>query len=213
MKIGISTASLSRLETEDALSLIKEAGAETAEVYLKTFYEYRPEFAKKFADRAAGVEVNFIRVNSQNFEPQLFSSSRRVRGDGFYWLDQVLRSAQLFGAKNYVLQCLAKTDDSAERQSEIADFCARYGINLCIEHVGCPQLSGGLVLKRIHAYLQDIQGTIAAVRVSKVDKNIFSQLKEAGFDGAVLIETANFKEVEELKKSVEFLKETVNKVK
>ena len=191
MKIGISTISLNSLETEDALSLLKEVGAETAEVYLKTFYEYRPEFAKKFADRAAGVEVNYIRVNSQNFEPQLFSPSRRVRGDGFYWLDQVLRSAQLFGAKNYVFQCLATTDDSAERLREIADFCARYGINLCVEHVGSPQLSGGLVLNRIHAYLQDMQGTVAAVRVSKADKKVFSQLKSAGFDGAVFVDTAD----------------------
>ena len=213
MKIGISTASLTRLETEDALSLLKEVGAETAEVYLKTFYEYRPEFAKKFAERTAGVEVNFIRVNSQNFEPQLFSSSRRVRGDGFYWLDQVLRSAQLFGAKNYVFQCLTKTDDSAERLREIADFCARYGVNLCIEHVGSPQLSGGVVLKGIHAYLQDMNGTMVAVRVSKVDKKIFSQLKEAGFDGAVLIETANCQEVEDLKKSVQVLKEVIYNIK
>ena len=213
MKIGISTASLIRFETEDALNLLKEVGAETSEVYLKTFYEYRPEFAKKFAERAAGVEVNYIRVNSQNFEPQLFSSSRRVRGDGFYWLDQVLRSAQLFGVKNYVFQCLAKTDDSAEHLREVADFCARYGVNLCIERVGCPQLSGGLVLKGIHAYLQDMNGTIVAARVSKADKKIFSQLKSAGFDGAVLIATPNFKEVEELKNSVEYLKEVIDKIK
>ncbi len=213
MKIGISTASLTRLETEDALNLLKEVGAETSEVYLKTFYEYRPEFAKKYAERTAGVEVNFIRVNSQNFEPQLFSKSRRVRGDGFYWLDQILRSAQLFGAKNYVFQCLAKTDDSAERLREIADFCARYGVNLCVEHAGCPQLASGIVLKQIHAYLQDMQGTIVAVRVSKADKKVFSQLKAAGFDGAVLVETSNFKEVEELKKSVEFLKEIIYNIK
>ena len=211
MKIGISTASLTGFETENALSLLKEVGAETAEVYLKTFYEYSPEFAKKYAERTAGVEVNSIRVNPQNFESQLFSESRRVRGDGYYWLDQVLRSAQLFGAKNYVFRCLAKTDDSAERLIEVADFCARYGVNLCVEHTGCPQVSGGVVLKGIHAYLQDLQGTIVAVRVSKADKKTFAQLKDAGFDGAVLIDAPNY-EVEELKKSIEFLKEVSSKV-
>ena len=110
MKVGISTASLTRFETEDALSLLKEIGAETCEVYLKTFYEYRPEFAKKFADRLAGVEVNSIHVNPYSFEPQLFSPLRRVRGDGFYWLDQVLRSAQLFGAKNYTFHGIVRKD-------------------------------------------------------------------------------------------------------
>ena len=258
MKIGISTASLIRFETEDALNLLKEVGAETAEVYLKTFYEYRPEFAKKYAERAAGVEVNSIHVNPYNFEPQLFSKSRRVRGDGFYWLDQILRSAQLFGAKNYTFHGFVRKDGDeddfdfiAERLREVADFCARYGVNLCLENVRwstynrpsvfkelkarCPQLSGVFDIKQARKsgepyqkYIKDMEGAISAVHISDADKNgktclpgqgfcdfkkVFSQLKAAGFDGAVLIETPNFKEVEELKKSVEFLKEIVYKIK
>ena len=176
MKIGISTASFTEYETEDALSLLKEAGAQTCEVYLKTFYEYRPEFAKKYAERLAGVEVSCIRVNSQNFEPQLFSPSRRVRGDGFYWLDQVLRSAQLFGAKNYILSGLPNTEDL----TPVADFCARYGVNILVEN--CSDVLG---LKLKCVYLQDMQGAIVAVRVSKADKKTLSKLKAAGFDGTV----------------------------
>ena len=73
MKIGISTVSLFKTcETEDAFSIIKDACADTCEVYLGTFYEYRPEFAKKFAERAAGLEVNSVHVNPLNFESQLF---------------------------------------------------------------------------------------------------------------------------------------------
>lgn len=254
MKTGISTFSLAGLETEDALSVLKEVGAETCEVYLKTFYEYRPEFAKKYAGRLAGVEVNSVHVNPLNFEGQLFSPSRRVRGDGFYWLDQILRSARLFGAKNYTFHGFVRKDGGnddygfiAERLREVADFCARYGVNLSLENVRwstynrpsvfkelkarCPQLSGVFDIKQAvkagypyHSYIKDMSGAISHVHVSDVDKNgktclpgqgkcdfkeIFSRLKDAGFDGAVLIETPNFKEVEELKKSVEFLKEVI----
>ena len=80
MEIGISTACLSRLkETEDALAYIKELGAASCEIYLQTFYEYRPEFARKFAPCAEGVEVRSVCTLANNFEPQLFCASRRDR--------------------------------------------------------------------------------------------------------------------------------------
>ena len=257
MKIGISTASLfNRLETEDALSAIKEAGADICEVYLETFYEYRPEFAKKYADRAG--EVYSVHTNPLNFEPQLFEPSRRVRGDGFYWLDQLLRSAILFGAKNYTFHGFARkngtSDDFdyiAERLREIAAFCARYGVTLCLENVHwatynrpsvfrelkarCPEIAGVLDLKQARKsgypylmYINDMAGSISHIHVSDADehgktclpgqgvydfKEIFSRLKDAGFDGNVFIECGSFVNFEELKTSVEFLKEILYNIK
>ena len=258
MKIGISTASLARLETEDALSVLNELGAEIAEVYLKTFYEFRPEFAKKFAPRAAGVEVNSVHVNPLNFEPQLFFRSRRERGDGFYWLDQILRSAQLYGAKSYTFHGVVRKngdkdglDFIAERLREVADFCARYGVKLCLENVRwstydrpfifkelkaqCSNLSGVFNIKHARKsgypypmYIKDMEGAISAVHISDADANgktclpgqgvydfkeIFARLKDAGFEGAALIECASFKDTVELKRSVEFLKEIIHKIK
>ncbi|MDE6504756.1 MAG: sugar phosphate isomerase/epimerase [Clostridia bacterium] len=258
MKIGISTACLCKnYETEDAFGLIKGLGAETCEVYLRTFYEYRPEFAKKYAERLSGAEVNSIHVAPDNFEPQLFYSKRRERGDGFYWLDQILRSAQLLGAKNYTFHGFArkggeieKSDDWARYICEIYDFCARYGIKLCLENVRgclynrpsvfkrlkerCSGLSAVFDIKQARKsgypyqmYLKDMCGAISHVHISDADENgntclpsfgkydfkeIFKQLKGEGFDGAVLIETANFSDIADLKRSVEFLKETADKV-
>ncbi len=251
MKIGISTASLCKIyETEDALSALRESGADICEVYLGTFYEYRPEFAKKFAERTVGVEVNSVHVNPLNFEPQLFFSSRRDRGDGFYWLDQILRSAQIFGAKNYTFHGTLRKDDGmedfdyiAERLREVVDFCARYGVKLCLENVRwglynrpsvftelkqrCPQLSGAFDIKQARKsgypyqmYIKDMEGAISHVHISDVDKNgktclpgqgiydfkeIISRLKDADFDGAVIIESQSFNELADLKRSVEYL--------
>ncbi|MDE6613854.1 MAG: sugar phosphate isomerase/epimerase [Clostridia bacterium] len=257
MKIGISTSSLCRrAETEDSFDIIKQAGAECCEVYLQTFYEYRPEFAKKFAARTSGLEVNSVHVAPHNFEPQLFFGSRRVSGDGFYWLGQVMRSAQLFGAKYYTFHGELSggkeenLDETAERVRGIADFCARYGVTLCFENVPratcnrpevfrelknrCPQIAAVFDIKQARKsgypyqmYIENMAGAISHVHISDADENgktclpnrgvynfreIFKRLKGAGFDGAVIIETGNFKDVAELKNSVEFLKELADKI-
>mgnify|MGYP001147891004 CR=1 FL=1 len=111
MKVGISTASLFLREpTERAAATIKSLGVDETEVFLQTFYEYRPEFSKALAPDICGLNVNSVHVLTNDFEPHLFSPSRRIRGDGFYWLDQVMRSAQLLNCKNYTFhgQCLIK---------------------------------------------------------------------------------------------------------
>ncbi len=200
MKIGVSTASLRNFETEDALSVLKETGAETCEVYLRTFYEYRPEFAKKYAANADGTEVSSVCVAPLNFEPQLFCTRRRTRGDGFYWLDQVMRSAQLFGAKKYTFRGSAFGRDNedieftAERLREIADFCGRYGVTLCLENsrggiynspyvfkelkARCPQLAAVFNIREARktfypwqTYVKDMTGAVSHIIVSDVDEN------------------------------------------
>lgn len=172
MKIGISTACFyPELETEAAARTIKLSGAACAEVLLNTFYEYRPEFAKAIAPDICGLEVNSVRVRAESFEGQLFAPSRRVRGDGLYWLDQIMRSAGLLGAENYTfcgagysekLDCTEDFDCLSGYIRGVIEFCARYGVNLrLVNSCGgvyrrpylfgelkkrCPQLTGVLDL-------------------------------------------------------------------
>lgn len=199
MKAGISTACfVGSSETEKALLEIAGLGAACAEVSLGTFYEYRPEFAKKYATNAGGAEVCSVRVSPFNFEPQLFSPSRRIRGDGFYWLEQVMRSAGFFGCKNYVLNGYVlnngkcKVKDTAAYMREISGFCARYGVQLCLKNNKdaifespsdfceiiklCPGLSGVLDLREAERsgyvadeYLAHMAGAIVQVNVSCAD--------------------------------------------
>ena len=199
MKIGISTACLYlRQETEDAITTIQSLGAEVAEVFLGTFYEYRPEFAKKYAPRAEGLEVNSVHTLSNNFEPMLFNRSRRVRGDGFYWLDQIMRSAQLFGCKNYTFHGkVGKAENINEIEGYLrpaVEFCARYGVNLCLENVAwsiyskpgiftvlkgrIPTLSGVFDIKQAQRsgypykeFIDDMKGSISHVHLSDMDKD------------------------------------------
>ncbi len=224
MKTGISTKCfISRYETEDGIALLKECGAETCEIFLRTFYEYRPEFAKKNAEKLSGEKVNLISAAPYNFEAQLFSPSRRVRGDGFYWLDQILRSAQFFGAENYAFGGLGVREDicgnidyAAERLREIISFCARYGVRFCLENSTnglyarpfvftelkrrCPELYGVLNIESARKsgypyqmYIKDMADCILSVKIT--DFNIGGTSADSG-NGALSLEEvlANLKD-------------------
>ena len=256
MKTGISTASLFlRQETEQAFSTIKELGADCVEIFLETFYEYRPEFSEKL--NVEGIEVSSVHVNTHHIEHQLFNPSRRVRGDAYYWLDQVMRSAQILGCKAYSFHGkVKKVEDIDEVEGYLrtaVEFCARYGVNLCLENVAwsiyhkpkifsklkerIPELHGVFDIKQARRsgysykeYIDDMKGAISHVHLSDVDrdgkmclpgkgtynfKEILTRLKDAGFDGNILIEVynENFSDISELKKSLEYLNEIVYKLK
>ena len=255
MKTGISTASLFlRQETEQAFATIKEMGADCVEIFYETYYEYRPEFSERLD--AKGIEVGSVHVNTHQIEHSLFNPLRRVRGDAFYWLDQVMRSAQILGCKAYSFHGRVGTNDSidgiADNLRAAVDFCARYGVNLCLENVAwsiyhkpkifsqlkerIPQLLGVFDIKQAHRsgypykeYIEDMKGSISHVHLSDMDKDgkmclpgkgtynfkeILSRLKDAGFDGNVIIEVynENFADVSQLKNSLEYLREIVYKL-
>lgn len=144
MLVGISTGTLfPRYSTEDALKKIKEFGADVAEALLSTFYEYRPEFSENVAKQVEGLKINSVHAMGMNFEPNLFSPSRRVRGDGFYWLDQIARSAQLLNCKNYTFHGMHRLCDCGKDDFDalagcvrsVAEFLGGYGVKLCLENV------------------------------------------------------------------------------
>lgn len=260
MKTGISTASFFlRKECEKAIEEIRAQGADCAEIFLGTYYEYRPEFAKAHAAALGDMPAYSVHALSTNFEPQLFSASRRVRGDAFYWLDQIMRSAQLFGAKNYTFHgyighTMPHPDYGglAGYMNAAAEFCSRYGVRLCLENVAwgtynrpgvfgefksrCGGLAGVLDVKQarrshypVQMYINDMQGCISHVHLSDFTADgkiclpgkgvtdfteLFRRLKDAGFDGAAIIEvySDNFGDFSELSRSLDFLREIIYKI-
>lgn len=167
MKTGISTASLFLWQaTEDAAVTIKELGASCAEVFLQTFYEYRPEFSKALAPKLDGFEVSSVHATTGNFEAQLFSPSRRQRGDGFYWLDQLMRSAQLLGCKNYTFHGMVNAkgfifndyEGLAATFREVSAFCARYGVKLCLENVAWSTYSRPTIFRELKCRCPELMG-------------------------------------------------------
>lgn len=255
MKVGISTASMFlKQETEDAVQTIKNAGADCTEIFLQTFYEYRPEFAKSFKDSLGGLEICSVHVNTHHIEHSLFNNSRRIRGDAFYWLDQVMRSCQILGCKAYTFHGrYGNGGNVTESIKRAVGFCAEYGVKLCLENVcwstyckpgifselkkDIPDLCGVFDIKQAvrsgypyKEYIDDMKGSISHVHLCDMDedgkvcllgkgklkfKEILSRLKDAGFDGNLIIEVYpdSYSDITELKTSLEYLKEIVVKLK
>lgn len=261
MKAGISTAALfPQKSTEEAAAIIKQLSPPVIEVRFSTFYEYRPEFSKALAPALEPVEVNSVCAEPANFEGNLFSDSRRVRGDGLYWLDQLARSANLLSCNDYFFRGFMRgaaghKDDFAVIGSRIAEaygFLQGYGVNICLENSAChayaypgffsavrqycPNLFGVFNIDAARRsgypyqmYLKELAGSIACVRLSDVDdlgnaclpgtgnydfKEILQSLKDVGFGGNIIIgnHRADFKDVSELKLSLEFLNEICYKL-
>ena len=167
MQTGISTASLfPRSSTDEALKKLKALGADCAEVFFSTFYEYRPEFSKSLAGTYGGLNVHSVHCNSLNFEGNLFNPSRRVRGDGMYWLDQLLRSAQLLGCKFYTFHGFHRLhgdseDDFgllADRLGEAVAFARSYGVTLALENVCWSLYDRPGVFSALKSRIPDLRG-------------------------------------------------------
>lgn len=169
MKVGISTASLfMRLYNEDAVALIDEWGVETAEVFLTSFCEYEPRFARTLAQKKGALDINSVHVLNTQFEPQLFSAHPRVKADAYAWLEQVLCSAQILGAKHYTFHGIARLKSTfrenlkkaGEALSEISACCKKKGVTLCLENVEWALYNRSGIFKEIKKYCPDLKSVL-----------------------------------------------------
>lgn len=192
MKVGISTATLfPELPSEEAAQKIKELGAPVAEIFFSSFYEYRPEFSKALAPKLEGLEINSVHSMPLNFEANLFNGSRRVRGDGYYWLDQIARSAQLLGCKNYTFHGFVRAGASGvedlgyigERIAEAHAFTAGYGVNLCLENTAYYAYNRPGFFKEVRRKCPDLYGVFDIKQARKSGYPYAMYLKE--LEGAI----------------------------
>ena len=169
MKIGISTASLfMRLYNEDAVALINEWGAETAEVFLTSFCEYEPRFARTLLKKKGDLFVNSVHILNTQFEPQLFSAHPRVKADAYAWLNKVMESACILGAKNYTFHGLARLKASFKEDllkagknlAEISAFCGERGVTLCLENVEWALYNRAGLFQKLKQYCPELKGVL-----------------------------------------------------
>ena len=173
MKVGISTASLFlRKNNEEALSLFDRWGVPCAEVFLTSFCEYAPAFARTLAVAKGGVEIHSVHVLNTQYEPQLYAEHPRVLEDANGWLREVLASANILGARNYTFHGIARLKRTFRENwqrfsaltAQIYETCRAAGVRLCYENVewalynrpglfallkkDCPDLGGVLDIKQ-----------------------------------------------------------------
>ena len=173
MKTGVSTASLFlRRNNQEALSLFNRLGVKNAEVFLTTFSEYEPAFAKSLLESKGEVTVNSVHILNTQFEPQLFAKHPLVKSDAFFWLEKVMESAKILGADYYTFHGTARikrASRSGEKDDflsmiksfeEIGAFCENYGVTLCLENVEWATYNRPGVFAKLASALPKLKGVL-----------------------------------------------------
>ena len=141
MQAGISTATLFlRRNNEDALALFSEWGVPVCEVFLTSFCEYEPSFARLCAEKKGAVKAHSVHVLNTQFEPQLYAEHPRVVGDAFSLLSRTMECANILGAKHYTFHGVARIkrtyrenlERSGKQTQKIAKACERSGVSLVL---------------------------------------------------------------------------------
>ncbi len=143
MKIGISSACLYPIKTEQALKALGEKGIPVTELFFNSPSELKPQFVAELDKirRFYGIEINSIHPCGSVGEPYyLFSGYERRYRDAFEYYRQYYYAAGVLGAKTVVLHgdSLAghiPIEEYAKRLLEMNDEAERYGAAVCHENV------------------------------------------------------------------------------
>lgn len=189
MQAGISTATLFlRRNNEDALALFSEWGVPVAEVFLTSFCEYDPAFARLCAERKGRVQVHSVHVLNTQFEPQLYAKHPRVTGDAFALLARTMECANILGANYYTFHGIARIkrtfredlERSGEQTREIWKVCRGYGVALCYENVEWALYDRPGVFAVLKAHCPDLCGVLDLKQARITGYDYFDYLKEMG---------------------------------
>ena len=104
MKLGLSSAAFyGRMETEEAAAHLRDFPIEVCEIFLESFSEYCRAFGKVAAAELGPVKCVSVHAKGTQFEPDLFSCSRRQQEDAMGIFSGICGAGQALGAKYYVL--------------------------------------------------------------------------------------------------------------
>ena len=145
MQIGLSTASFyGRRETEESAAHLRDWPLDFVEVFLETFSEYRRTFGEVVRANLGAMPCRSVHVKGTQFEPDLFSASKRQQQDAMDLLEGAMQAAQVLGAEYYVFHGPGvmhhdikplNIGNVRERIPRIMEVCGRYGVQFLWENV------------------------------------------------------------------------------
>ena len=143
MEIGVSTANLYPMRTEDSLEQLLQLGFRTIEIFVNTESEVEPSYIKelKIKAEAYGAHILAIHPYTSGIEPYLlFSSYQRRFEDGLKHYEHIFEAAAFMGASYVILHGdkaggILSVEDSLLRYEKLYDLGKSRGITLLQENV------------------------------------------------------------------------------
>ncbi|MDD3693534.1 MAG: sugar phosphate isomerase/epimerase [Oscillospiraceae bacterium] len=143
MNVGVSTANLYPMRTEDALNRLLVAGFKTIEVFLNTESEANPDFALQLRRCADACGARIAALHSYNAISESFmyftDYERRLK-DGLKHLDNMFQAAHAAGAPYVIMHGdrpagPLSDEDSIRRFERLYEMGQQQGITLLLENV------------------------------------------------------------------------------
>ncbi len=173
MQVGVSTASLFlRYDNEEAVRVLDGLGVDVAEIFLTSFSEYKPSFARIVKNEMGDLKAHSVHILNSQLEPQIFNRHHRVKADCYATLAEVMESANVLGAKYYTFHGGARfkkasrdpSNDNFDRLGESIgeayDFCQKYGVELCLENVEWSTYNRPGVFTEIKRRVPNLKGVL-----------------------------------------------------
>lgn len=185
MKLGLSTATFfGKLLTEDSFTPMHKMNAEVAEVFLTTFYEYKPEFADLLKTKIENLEIHSVHSLNNQFEPELYNYMPRTRVDAEKIFKDVCLCGRILNAKYYTFHGPARLKKKeyvfdyeyiGKRTEELCKITESYGMELCYENVHWTFYSENGYFKNLKKYSPSLRACldIKQAMQSKIDYKLF----------------------------------------
>ncbi len=163
MRLGISSASLYPMNTEEALKFLGENGVKTTEIFFNSPSELMPEFTAELCKirEFYGIEVASVHPCDSVGEPYfLFSDYVRRYKDSFEYYKRYYTAAQALKAKTVVLHGDSLTGHISlkcycERLLEMNNEAEKYGVTVCHENVNRYRAATPENVRRIRKLTDD----------------------------------------------------------
>lgn len=179
IKLGISTACLYPMLTEEAFEQIARSGVQCCEVFFNADCELKDSFTRELACRSAswGVPIVSVHPFTAALEPvYFFSGYPRRTADGFEQYKKYFHAMNMLGARYLIFHGDAKVnlfsqEAGFEHMARLCEIAKAFGVQVAHENVSRCKSSSLTYLQSLAAQLPDMRFTLdvkQAVR-SQVD--------------------------------------------
>lgn len=186
MKIGVSSACLYPMVTEQAAQYLSEQGVTEMELFVNTVSEVRPAYIRQLKQQldANGTRVISLHPYSSAFESMLFFSEylRRFE-DGLDDYRRMFEAARMLNAGLFVLHGCKwpiDTEKYCERFLRLREVAAEYGVILCQENVANFESRSPDFIRQMRRYIPELRCVLDLKQCVRAGADVYDMASAMG---------------------------------
>ena len=188
IKLGISTACLYPMLTEEAFAQIARSGVQCCEVFFNADCELEDAFTRELARRSASLGVPIVSVHPYTaaLEPvYFFSGYPRRTEDGFEQYKKYFHAMNILGARYLIFHGDAKNNlfsqgAGFEHMSRLCEMAKSFGVQIAHENVSRCKSSSLSYLEKLAAQMPEMRFVLDIKQAVRSQVNPFDIINLLG---------------------------------